>query len=346
MATQPKGKLVDRIGKFTTLPNRFVLDTSLSNSAFRLFTVLRYHSNVSREDDVVWPSYDTLIQETGFGSYKTLAKAIRELEAHGWLSREKRFGGSTIYTLTLAPEAPSQSYKKCSNADSTLLQKVKDCTTESVGQSYTLSSVTRLIQQDSVEQDTVGTSYSPAATAAAAAIPVSQSKTGDTPFKAPSASAASASEAKPDQSGAVDITKTGNQHIKAGSGSATSGKLDTAAIKAVYVATVEGLGYMTNMANAREAFKELGQISPPPTTSEVMEAIKMATSTWSSEPYPFRFEKLPTAIRTYRVRQSGAVPPKKALGFNGTRQSEDPADVAIRRLQEEFSSNGSITQSY
>lgn len=94
-------KIKDRIGSFTTIPNRFMRDATISHEAFRVFAVLRFHVNTSNEDEQAFPSYDLLRKETGIKGNKTIANSLRELEAKGWIERKKRFSSSTIYTLTI-----------------------------------------------------------------------------------------------------------------------------------------------------------------------------------------------------------------------------------------------------
>ena len=94
-------RLSDKIGAFTAVPNRFIEQSAtFSDAALRLFICLRYHTN-QRTDDA-FPGYD----------------AIRELEAAGWLERRKRFGQSTIYTITFPPEQVASSTPVCTTDES------------------------------------------------------------------------------------------------------------------------------------------------------------------------------------------------------------------------------------
>lgn len=123
-----KSRLSDRIGAFTTVPDSFINDATISHEAFRLFVVLRQFTGAKR--DIAFPDYRTLKSRTGIGSFSTIANAVRELESRGWLKRQKRFGASTIYTLVIPTPAVAED-------DSSLLHGVECSATPDVGQSYT-----------------------------------------------------------------------------------------------------------------------------------------------------------------------------------------------------------------
>lgn len=92
-------KLHDKIGSFTIIPNSVVkLWSVIGLDAMGLFVYMRYRTNTQTGD--AFPGYDLIQKETGIGR-RRIAKAIRVLELHHLLERKKRFGKSTIYTLTL-----------------------------------------------------------------------------------------------------------------------------------------------------------------------------------------------------------------------------------------------------
>ena len=92
-------KLSDLIGQFATIPNSFILaSTALSTESKWLFVILRYHTNSKTGN--AFPSYTTIQGMTGFHR-KTIAKALKELEQAGWLTKQRRFGATTIYALQL-----------------------------------------------------------------------------------------------------------------------------------------------------------------------------------------------------------------------------------------------------
>jgi DNA-binding transcriptional regulator YhcF (GntR family) len=98
-------KLSDLIGQFTTIPNSFISQSvALSTEAKWLFVVLRYHTN--SKTDKAFPSYTTIQSETGFHR-KTIAKALKELESSGWLTKQRRFGATTIYALQIPTSSTS-----------------------------------------------------------------------------------------------------------------------------------------------------------------------------------------------------------------------------------------------
>lgn len=99
-------KLSDQIGQFVTIPFSFIEQSSqLSHIAFRLFILLRYYTNGKTGDS--FPTYDLIQENTGM-KRRTIAKAIRELEAAGWIERKRRFGSSTIYTIKIPAPISAQ----------------------------------------------------------------------------------------------------------------------------------------------------------------------------------------------------------------------------------------------
>lgn len=103
MADDKRAKLADRIGQFVALPVTFINDTRLSADAFRLFSILRSYTSASDSTDKAFPGYETLRVRCAFGSYRKVAKAVKELEGLGWIERRKRFGNSTQYFLNARP---------------------------------------------------------------------------------------------------------------------------------------------------------------------------------------------------------------------------------------------------
>lgn len=106
----PSKKLSDQIGQFTTIPNVFISSTiSLTTEAKWLFVILRYHSNFKTGH--AFPSYTAIQEMTGFHR-RTIAQALRELETSGWLTKQRRFGQSTVYSLQI----PSSSISDTTDA--------------------------------------------------------------------------------------------------------------------------------------------------------------------------------------------------------------------------------------
>ena len=103
-------RLVDRIGAFTAIPNRFIEESSgLSIHSKWLFIGLRFFA--SSQNDCVFPSYDTLRSLTGLRR-EMISKGLRELSSAGWVTKKKRFGKSTIYTLVMPSHRSAQSSLK------------------------------------------------------------------------------------------------------------------------------------------------------------------------------------------------------------------------------------------
>lgn len=99
-----KTKLVDEIGQFTAVPDEFIKAShDLSDRARWLFVLLRFYTNGRTGD--AFPSYDEIQTMTGW-SRRHIAPVIRELLSSGWITRQKRFGASTIYRLTRPISSP------------------------------------------------------------------------------------------------------------------------------------------------------------------------------------------------------------------------------------------------
>lgn len=92
-----KTKLTDEWGSFSAIPNEFIDHAhGLSDQARWLFVLLRRYTNA--QTNTAFPSYRTIQAETGW-TPKTIAAAVRDLEASGWLERRKSFGAPTEYKL-------------------------------------------------------------------------------------------------------------------------------------------------------------------------------------------------------------------------------------------------------
>lgn len=95
--TKPKTTLTDEWGSFTAIPNEFIeMAGDLEDQSRWLFVLLRHYTN--SETKTAFPSYAEIKSKTGW-AFNTIAKAIRDLEKHGWLARRKQFSGNTHYTL-------------------------------------------------------------------------------------------------------------------------------------------------------------------------------------------------------------------------------------------------------
>lgn len=90
-------KIKDRIGQFIAVPVALV-DARLSTSAKWLYVILR--SYASNDHDMIYPGYKHMEEKAGMRR-ETIARALTELEASGWITRRRRFSASTVYTLSV-----------------------------------------------------------------------------------------------------------------------------------------------------------------------------------------------------------------------------------------------------
>jgi hypothetical protein len=89
---------------FTMVPNRILLDPTLSAKAVRLVAVLEHHSGGNR---TCWPGYPALAKEVGC-SVKWLPTLLDKLVEAGYLHVQFRLGKTNIYTLLLRVERPQK----------------------------------------------------------------------------------------------------------------------------------------------------------------------------------------------------------------------------------------------
>jgi hypothetical protein len=89
---------------FTMVPNKVLLDPTLSAKAVRLLAVLEHHSGEHR---TCWPGYPALAGEVGC-SVKWLPTLLDKLVEAGYLHVQFRLGKTNIYTLLLRVERPQK----------------------------------------------------------------------------------------------------------------------------------------------------------------------------------------------------------------------------------------------
>lgn len=123
MTDQMQSEVADEVQAFTQVQNVFIDDARVSPAAFRLFVTLKSYTSGRNPSKIAFPSYETIRQKSGIASYATIARAIRELENLGWITRIKRYGRSTLYTLRASPtvsvglqKVKHQSYKICNSS--------------------------------------------------------------------------------------------------------------------------------------------------------------------------------------------------------------------------------------
>lgn len=103
--SSPTTKLYDEWGSFTAIPNDVIkMCPALGADGMTIFVYLRYRTN--SESGVAFPSMDTIQEDTGV-TRKRIVKAIRQMEDLKLMTRQKRFGQSTIYTLKRPPVEPT-----------------------------------------------------------------------------------------------------------------------------------------------------------------------------------------------------------------------------------------------
>ena len=91
------------------MPEEFVIvsksficsDASLAARA--VYLALMMHADQRDDAREVWPSYERIMECSGIRGKATIATALAELEAKGWITRRKRFSGATVYSLARNP---------------------------------------------------------------------------------------------------------------------------------------------------------------------------------------------------------------------------------------------------
>ena len=132
-----KTTLTDEWGSFTAIPNEFIEQSAdLSDHARWMFVLLRSYTNAKTGE--AFPSYDELKSRTGW-AYNTIAKAVKELEAAGWLSRRKQFSGTTHYTLI----RKRQSLPIASNGQSLLMTRTGQSQVQSLPLASTVLAISK-----------------------------------------------------------------------------------------------------------------------------------------------------------------------------------------------------------
>ena len=139
-----QSEVADEVQAFTQVQNSFIDDARVSPAAFRLFVTLKSYTSGRSASKIAFPSYETICQKSGIASYATIARAIRELESLGWITRIKRYGRSTLYTLRASPTV------------SVGLQKVKDQSYRNCNTSPTVSVEEQEVQNNKKKEQEVG----------------------------------------------------------------------------------------------------------------------------------------------------------------------------------------------
>lgn len=85
------------MGRFAMIPFSFIENAKRMKVHTRwLYVALVYYFNT--KNGIAFPSYDTLTKLTGLRR-EMISNGIKELERDGWITRKRRFGNSTLYTV-------------------------------------------------------------------------------------------------------------------------------------------------------------------------------------------------------------------------------------------------------
>ena len=125
--TDKKPLLKNKFGAFVQVPREIVFAKYLSLASYRLFSYFLSMPSANPNEDehcTAFPSYETIREKIGL-NFNVIAKSVRELEHHGWVIREKRFGSTPIYSLQPGAENPSQSSRIVSVLRMSVLRKRK-----------------------------------------------------------------------------------------------------------------------------------------------------------------------------------------------------------------------------
>lgn len=139
-------------GTFTIVPLE-LLESDLSQSARLVFIALMSHVDHTRDEQRVYPGYDAIMKRSGITGRATISRAIDELEKRGWLQRTKRFGSSTVYTLTrpVVQNLNDSSSDSERMTDAPVVQNLNDSSSNFERQSFKNETLTRIRELESEE---------------------------------------------------------------------------------------------------------------------------------------------------------------------------------------------------
>lgn len=108
----------NRYGRFAQVPEKLVLDPTVSDRAIRVYALLWTFSN--KNGRKAWPSRQTMA-DTLKVTTRTIDRGIRELEDLGALAVESNFKGerqtNNVYTILVLPEPAPESRKVIHRGD-------------------------------------------------------------------------------------------------------------------------------------------------------------------------------------------------------------------------------------
>lgn len=139
-------------GTFTIVPLE-LLESDLSQSARLVFIALMSHVDHTRDEQRVYPGYDAIMKRSGITGRATISRAIDELEKRGWLQRTKRFGSSTVYTLTrpVVQNLNDSSSDSERMTDAPVVQNLNDSSSNFERKSFKNETLTRIREPESEE---------------------------------------------------------------------------------------------------------------------------------------------------------------------------------------------------
>ena len=115
------GYLKDQWGFTTAMPETVIeLTSEIGSDAVFIFLYLRYRTNKKR--GVAWPNYETMRHDIGWGKQR-ISNALQALEENKLLTRHKRYGKSTEYTLTKPPNVGGTGEEAPSSTATVLMEK-------------------------------------------------------------------------------------------------------------------------------------------------------------------------------------------------------------------------------
>ena len=127
--------------EFLKIPQILATDTTLSPYAKLVFAALAVHGLASGR---IFPGFTCLSKDVGC-SYKTVCRAILELERAGHLTRDRQGGKSYLYTLM---DYGQDDYSQDVHSDSSYSQNVHRC-----GQDDQSAMVILTTERDTVERE-------------------------------------------------------------------------------------------------------------------------------------------------------------------------------------------------
>ena len=115
MASKGAENLMASGWTWSQISARAILETRLSDGAFRLLTYLCWRMN--KADGMSWPSHASVVEDMGIKSAQTVRNRCKELEGLGWLKVHPREGQSNLYEVTIPQNRLEQTAPPSSSID-------------------------------------------------------------------------------------------------------------------------------------------------------------------------------------------------------------------------------------